>query len=84
MEASRTFFMRFKYAILAATLTGLIAGLAYCMLRPQDYVGTTRLFFSTGAVDVSAMSVSGDRGRRLLRRLRLPPEMTRGGAPCRP
>ena len=53
MQASRSFFMRFKYLILAATLTGLIAGLAYCLLRPQDYVGTTRLFFSTSAVDVS-------------------------------
>jgi receptor protein-tyrosine kinase len=48
-----SFFVRYRLVIVAATVLGLLASLGYCWLRPAEYVGTTRLFFSTGAVDVS-------------------------------
>src|SRR5215204_6146380 len=45
-----SFFVRYRLVIVAATVLGLLASLGYCWLRPAEYIGTTRLFFSTGAV----------------------------------
>lgn len=49
----RSYLARYRMVIAAATVLGLLISLGYCWLRPTDYVATTRLFFSTAAVDVS-------------------------------